>query len=532
MAADPFWKRYPEKYVYDGLFKKIRTTGFLQPIHEEWLKEDYFPIVGFISRQPRYKNKRGIDPQLKMFIDEKGITINPGWELPIPNAEAAYKSMAKYGKNEVILANEDVRKCNLGWEWMCKQFFPYMSNSRILTYEEAKSRLDMSTASGCPFNTLYPTKRELFENDPEIDAWFESDWELLAADEQWTGVYSSSLKEEIRPDEKIRENSLRTFAAGAIDLTIHGNRLFCDMNEKMYDSHLRSASTIGMSPLNGNWDKLYHKLSVFKKGFALDESQFDSSQRKFLIWGCARFRWLCLREEDRTPANLCRILTYYRNVVNSLILTADGVFVLKKLGMPSGTVSTVTDNTLILYWMMAYAWIKTAPPEYCNYAAFEDHTSKALLGDDNTWTVSETAITWYNAHSVIDAWKTLGITTTTDSMEPRNVLELDFLSAHTVFERGVAVPLYDRNKLMKSLFYSPQKDLTPEITLQRVTNLLQIGWVDHVFRQFCFDIIDWLLVKYDKVLYADPKWICAKASIKNNEQLFTLFTGSKIRYNY
>jgi hypothetical protein len=182
--------------------------------------------------------------------------------------------------------------------------------------------------------------------------------------------------------------------------------------------------------------------------------------------------------------------------------------------------------------MMSYAWVKVAPPEYCSYKAFEDHTSKCLLGDDNTWTVSPEAIKFYNARSVIEAWKTLGITTTTDSLEPRPPIELDFLSAHTVFERGIPVPLYDRNKLMKSLFYSPQKDLTPEVTLQRVTNLLQIGWADHPFRKFCREIIAWLLEKYDKVLSNDQRWICAKASIKDDDQLFRLFTGMQPTYTY
>ncbi len=513
--------------MYSDGRQKIWGGGYLSQDHEVWLSQDFFPIVGFINRTPRYKNKRGIDPQVKIFMDQEHVSVKPEWNLPTPNQAAAYKSLAKYGKTTVIMSEKDIVDLNLAWEWMTRQFLPYMGDSRVVSYDEAKSRLDMSTSSGCPFNQLYTTKKQLFENDPDIDEWMMKDWELLASDPMWTGVFSSSLKEELRPELKIQENSLRTFAAGAVDLTIHGNRLFVDMNEKMYESHLQSASTVGMPPLKGNWDRLYRKLSVFEHGYALDESQYDSSLREFLMWGCARFRWMCLLSEDQTVENLQRIKTYYRNIVNSLLLTPEGVFILKKLGNPSGSVNTVTDNTLILYWILAFAWIKTAPPEYVSYRTFEDHTAKALLGDDNTWTVSKIAHEWYNGPSVIEVWKCIGVTTTTDSLLPRRPEELDFLSAHTIFLDGIAVPLYDRNKLMQSLLFAPQSHITPETTLQRVTNLLQIGWTDLPFRKFCRQLIAWLMKTYDPLLANDPRWIIAKAGIKSDEQLYTLFTNRK-----
>lgn len=506
----------------------FHASGSLSIDHDKWISDDYFEMVGSVNRFPRYKNKRMVDPQVKMFLDEHGLEINPGWELPTPNQEAAYKSLAKYGKATVVMNKQDVAALNKAWHYMSDHFYPYMRDSEVITLDAAVKQADRSTSSGCPFNQEFSKKGDLFDNDPEIMSWLEGDWIALAEDPYWTTIFSSSLKEELRPDEKIAENSQRTFAAGATDATIHGTRLFWDMNNKMYDSHLRTSSAVGMSPLKGNWDKLYQKLNVFQNGYALDESQYDSSLRSFLMWGCARFRWQCLAEKDRTQANLNRIKTYYRNLVNTLLLTPEGILLLKKLGNPSGSVNTVTDNTLILYWILAYAWIKTAPEECRTFTDFELHTSKALLGDDNTWTVSDFAHTFYNGRSVIDAWKTLGITTTTDSLDARLPEDLDFLSAHTVFLNGKAVPLYDRNKLMKSLLYAPRAHLTPETTLTRVTCLLQIGWTDLPFRKFCRDVIDWLLEEYDDILKEDERWIIAKCQIKPDDFYYNLFTGSKL----
>jgi len=470
-----------------------------------------------------------MDPQLKCFMDEKKIDLLPGWGLPKPNQGAAYKSLAKYGKDILPMTDQDVQDMNQAWYWVERQFGPIMQNSRIISVEEAIDHLDMSTSTGGPFNIHYPTKKEMFEKDPEIVQWLKNDWEVLASDPEWTCICTNSLKEEMRPQEKLDENSIRTFTAMANDSTVHGTRLFVDMNEKMYDSHLTTASAVGLSPLKGSWNRLYHKLKRFSKGFALDESQYDSSLRCYMMWGCAQFRWKMLRQEDQTRANLQRCRTFYRNLVNTLILTPEGLLVFKKTGNPSGSVNTISDNTLILYALMAYAWIKTSrKTEMEGYESFEAETSKALVGDDNTWTVSDRACEFYNATTVIAVWKTLGITTTTDSMEPRIPEDLDFLSAKTVFLDGIAVPLYDRAKMMNSLLYAPKKNITPATTLERTAGMLLIGWTDIPFRKFCREVIDWLMEKYEPVLYDDPRWTLAKCQVQTDATYYALFTGRRV----
>jgi len=527
----PFWERYPSQYrkTKDGA-EAFSADFYVSEEHDAYLSEDYFPIVASLRRIPRYTNKRIMDPQLKCYLDEKRIDLLPGWGLPTPNQAAAYKSLAKYGKDVLPMTMLDVQDMNEAWDWVARQFGPYMRNSQVVSLEVAMTRLDMSTSTGGPFNIHFPVKKDLFENDPLMKVWLEEDWNTLADDPNWTCVCTNSLKEEMRTEEKLDENSIRTFTAMAMDSTVHGTRLFVDMNEKLTDSHLKTASAVGLSPLKGNWDRLYRKLKKFNKGYALDESQYDSSLRCYMMWGCAKFRWEMLRAEDQTPANLRRVKTFYRNLINTLILTPEGLLVLKKTGNPSGSVNTISDNTLILYCLLAYAWIKQSRnvSEMNSYVAFEEETAKALVGDDNTWTVSDEAHEFYNAHTVIAVWKTLGITTTTDSMEPRLPEDLDFLSARTIFLDGVALPLYERAKLMTSLLYSPKKGITPATTLERTAAMLTIGWTDIPFRKFCRDVIEWLLLKYDQVLYDEPRWILAKCQIQEDAAYYRLFTGNRL----
>jgi hypothetical protein len=481
-----------------------------------------------IHRDPAYNNQRAEDCFVKMYIDENGIAKPDSWGIPKPNPEAAYKSLAKYAKGILPMDEDEVYDMNLAWSWTERHFGLYMQNSRVLTLDEAIRELDMSTSSGCPFNKKFPKKKELFEEDEEITAWLEEDWNLLGVDPDWTCVATNSLKEELRTKEKMNANSIRTFTSMPVDATIHGTRLFVDMNIKMYRSHLKTASAVGMSPYNGNWNVLYKKLNVFRNGYALDEKEYDSSLRAYLMWGCAQFRYKMLSKEFQIPENKLRIQTYYRNLINTLILTPEGIIIQKKTGNPSGSCNTISDNTLILYTLMAYAWIRTSKVEninLCTYEDFEMLTSKALVGDDNTWTVSDEAHEFYNGVSVIEVWKTLGVTTTTDSLEPREAEYLDFLSAQFLPMRGVMVPIYDREKIMNSVYYSPKKDHSPCVTLERTAALLGIGWTDLQIRKFCRELIAYLILNYDAVLREDPDWIRAKTQIQSDQVYESRFTG-------
>jgi len=500
----------------------------ISELTEKYLENDLFVLVGQIKRFPRYVNKRALDPNVKMFLELEGIHIPEDWLLPQPNPEAAYKSLAKYGKSTFYLDEEMTEDMNLAWGYVSRHFSPYMSGSRVMSLVEAVDKLDMTTSCGAPFNSVYTTKRELFDGDSTIVSWLEGDWERLALDPHWTCLFTNSLKEEIRPVEKVLDNSMRTFLSGAVDATVHGTRLFCDQNEKLYAAHFVTSSAVGMSPYYGEWNRMYRLLSVFEQGFALDESQYDSSLRAYMMWSCARFRWSCLREEDQTSDNYARLRTYYRNIVNTLIVDPEGVLYLKKGGNPSGSVNTITDNTLVLYALMAYAWIRLAPEEFSSYECFEDHTSKFLVGDDNTWTVSDDAIVFYNAKNIIAEWKTLGVTTTTDSLEPRHPADLDFLSAHTTFINGIAVPIYNSEKLLASLCYHKKKKIGPVQSLDRATAMLTVGWTNKRFRSFLRRYISWLIREYDQVMCGDTDWVAARSRAFPDEFYYRLYLGEVV----
>lgn len=521
-AGAEFWGRFPAEFP--ELTKGFSAEASLNALHQRLLPEGNFPVVGSCFKPFVGKNRRHVDLNVAMFEDASGKHPDRSeWGLPMPNPEAAYLSLAKYAKSTPYLSARQVAALNLAFNWLERHFGPHMQNARVKTVQEVLTGLEKSTSPGFPWTRKWSTKKALIEEWSGLEEWLEKDW-LSLTEEDYRAIFNNSLKEEIRPAAKIAANSIRTFTAGPIEMTVHGNRLFEDMNEKFYASHLQTASVVGFSTCRGGWDRLIRKLKKFKRGQALDESQYDSSLYTFLLWGVCRFRWNMLRPEDQTEDNRKRLVTYYSNLINTIIITSHGVFVMKQGGNPSGSVNTIADNTLILYVLLSYAWIMLAPEELRTYEAFDDKTALALCGDDNTWSADDQVLTWFNASTIIPEWCGIGITTTTNSLGPLPVDELDFLSAHTVYIEGVAVPLYDRNKLLTSLLYSEEPD-DPCYTLTRACALLRIGWVDEEFRSYMRELISWLIARYGHILGGDAAWKEALAQFPTEAHCRELFLG-------
>lgn len=521
-----FWGRYPELVKQRMHFT---TRAPVTDTHDKYLSDRFFPIVGAAPKAFSGKNRRRLDMSIAMFESETSKDIpRLLYDLPIPNLDASYKSLAKYAKTTQPLDDKMVETWNLAADYMARHFGPFMQGSRVLSYQEAEDALDKTTSCGVPFNKLFLSKQELLDSDfaVEFRCYMERDWDALK-DPLYTTIFGNALKEEIRPTEKIARNSIRTFVPGAIDFTIHGTRLFKDMNDKFYAAHLKTASVVGFSPFYGGWDRLYRKLKRHARGFALDESEYDSSIRAFILWTIARFRYSCLRPEDQTPDNLLRLLHYYSNLINSVIMTAEGILVRKKGGNPSGSVNTITDNTLILFMLLTFAWIWLAPEGKKDLRSFLSNVSMGLCGDDNTWTASEEALKFFNARTIIPVWAKLGITTTTDCMEPRPVEELDFLSQHTVFVEGVAIPLPEREKLLTSLLYTEHPN-NPTMTLVRAGAYLRVAWADKELCAYLRELCTWLINHYGDVLIGDIAWEQALADIPSEDVLRSLHLGDEL----
>lgn len=451
------------------------------------------------------------------------------WGLPTPNLEAAFKSTAKYAKSQPLVDERLMNKVFV--DFLIPEFWFHMNEANVVSMAEAINDLELSSSPGVPWNLEYGLKRNLLE-DPDFVPSCEFEWRELEK-ANFVSFFKNSTKEEVRLKQKIRENKIRTFTASSVTFTVAGSMMFLDMNEKFYRSYLKHSSAVGINPYNRGWEEVRTYLSVFERGFELDESEYDSSLFQMIFHFILNFRWMCLKEEFKTEEIKVKMENYYRNLVFSVMVLADGSVVLKNTGNPSGSVNTIVDNTLALFMLLSYAWLVLVPDEWKTWNAMKEHTRFVLTGDDNTWTVSEEAMPFFNADSVSHVFSGVGVTTTSPCYDPRPLRELRFLSRRfdvCVTDRDgreVVLPVFgDRGKILASLRYS-EKPTDPVYALVRAVGIYTVTWGDPVMRFYMHRYIQWLIRTFGSLFCEDPDWRGALQGYKPDDIMFDFYVYPK-----
>jgi hypothetical protein len=398
------------------------------------------PDVGVV------KNKR----KLSRFLEKPPFDYDLA---PVGSITTNYATAERYFTVDYSAINYDRECLSKACIFLRNEFFPFMRSAVVLTQPQAILMLDSTTSSGYPWKMIgFPTKYLFISSDLSVDA-CDRDWQLChSSDYSDTKIYTNFVKEEIRPGDKLRANKLRGVMCAPVDHVVTGLRLFADMNQKLYDSHIATSSAVGISSRRGTWDLLYKHLARFEKGFALDESGYDATLPP-VLFDCIRdFRKECLPPEYGSMVD-----NYYRCIVYALVRFPDGCVYRKRGGNPSGSVNTISDNTLILFLLFSYAWIKTTG---LGYEDFKRNVVCFLYGDDNTFTVSRDFIGIFNAKTVKQAFSDFGVVVknTGPDLEPKEVSELDFLSTRFVRRNGYIVPFKDHEKDAVSMCYSEYPD--------------------------------------------------------------------------
>ena len=224
------------------------------------IREPFFTDVGFVRIVTPLRNKFVINEEFREFH-----SYPKEWAVPRMNKSADYTQLAKYAKPTPILDLSAQRAFRQACGWTFTEFFPHMCGSRVMNLQETLSSMDLNTAPGYLYEQLGDTKLSVLDNNTDIYDFIDRDFGHLASTTPYYSLTKAALKEELRPVEKVLSNSIRVYIAFPMDLTIHGARLFLDMNKKFYDSHLFTASFVGGSPFHGVWNLLIRKLEHFPK---------------------------------------------------------------------------------------------------------------------------------------------------------------------------------------------------------------------------------------------------------------------------
>lgn len=475
--------------------------------------------VDFVGKCNRFV-KQGIDEwapntSLDEFCKEKKLFVGTAYRGVIPNLNASFKSVSKYDKAQPQL-NE--KSWALAGEWTKQHFYRHMGGSRILTQDQCVKECDRSTSVGYPMSLEFHTKGEFLDSGPKH--MLEDFWNMLGREEDrpMRPIWTCSQKRELRAAEKLLENKIRTFTASPVEHSVALNRFCLDMNNKFYLSNGKTWSFVGASKFLQGWNALFARLAKHPHAYELDESEYDSSLFAKAMYGQFEIRWEMLAEEHKTMENFLRFKRLYDDVIHSVIVLENGELIQKHTGNPSGSANTIVDNTMILFRLFAYAWIELAEKKFGtanaqsfanamknditqrdyegdvfgNYQDFMSNVEAALNGDDNTFTVSQLCVDWFNPKTIAPIWSGIGVTTKTPCEEPRLLKDVQFLSQGFRYDQGVWLPVPDTDKVLCSLRWGSTID-DVRWHLMRAYALRIDSWANLECREFIQKYIEWLI---------------------------------------
>lgn len=430
-----------------------------RPVGSPYNEAEHMKVIGRVKKFPNLKMRRIVDEDFMKFT--KGRALDLPFRNAKPTSKAIKVGVMKYNKPEPPKPKELIQ----AEAWLARMYGPFMKGE-VISFDDAVEGMEKTPSPGYPWNIHYREKQEVLDSH---DAWLREYIENFETMPAPRAIWQSSLKEEIRHVDKLKKHKIRQFSGAPIELVIMGRMLFLEQNEGFYDSHCQTFSAVGLTMTSGGWSRIYKQLSRFSHGFALDESEWDSSMARWLMEAIRNFRIRLLKRSNATERDVAKAMAFYQEVIDSVYCLPEGELIQKQIGNPSGSPNTVVDNTLALSLLFFVTWIRRCGG---NYTQMRDNLSALLYGDDNTFTVSPEFIERFNGEALRDEFKTMGVTikNSEEELKPRPLEQLDFLSFgfHRVGP-GLALPLHkDPQKLLASIAYRDSREHTIALKLQRV----------------------------------------------------------------
>lgn len=449
--------------------------------------------LGVCPRFVVFRDEEQENTSLQAFCSERKLSVPDEYRLAKPNMPASMQSIAKYDRPQ---PKPNAEAWDMCCEWVRRHFARFCMGSSVISLDQAVSECERGTSPGYPWNRVFHTKGALLDQHPEILVKF---WEdLISISRKLEPIWTCSQKVELRAAIKLLENRIRTFTASPIEHSISLSRLCLDFNQRFYDSARKHWSFVGASKFCQGFHRLFQALNLHPNGMDLDCKDWDSCCFVMALMDQCSMRWEFLRHEDRTIDNQRALYRLYLDIVYSIIILENGDVIRKNTGNPSGSANTIVDNTMILFRMFAYIYIRLARENNVevDYESFMRDVAAALNGDDNTSSVADSIKLWFNIPNIIRVAKELGFTVKSDTQEFRPVRDLTFLSQKWVFIRGLMLPSPDTTKVLCSLKWgSPDDDVRWH--LLRASALRIDSWCNLECRKFIQSYIEYLWHEYD-----------------------------------
>lgn len=448
-----------------------------------------YEFVQFLARKYEYPK-----------LDKYGAPCQKGRKL----LDAQYKGFLKYDRKY-----PDLKEHAGLFDHCLGDIERVIGKTRYLSIQEVVNRLNWDTSVGYPFNRWYKNKREFFETHDInlLMAWYYRDLDNSSGP---PALVTSFMKDELRPKEKLDDNSLRQINGFNILYLIALNRYTLDYNDRFISRWKQMSSAVGFNPMSMDWDYLVRRKLRFKNHTCDDTSRWDSSMPPFAWARMCPHRCQLLLNSGLNPDLLKLFERLYLYIPFSYVLMPDGYIYVCAGGNKSGSPTTTEDNTCYNIFSAVAVFESLGIPK----SEFDANSDDINFGDDK-WLSHNFDFTF---DQLASKYKELFGMEKTNEMDGEGIEGCTFCSRRPV-KKGEFwfSKMVDGSKALHSVAYANEL-LDPRTKFQRVCGLRIAYFMNDVE----FDI----LTDYGQYLldtYSDNSWKDIRAGFLTRREIFYLY---------
>lgn len=424
----------------------------------------HIDVLGRTNRFTRFKQEWKEDGD---WLAYRGLSVNS--ELPYQPAVRSVKvegvRISDYDRPQPDIGDDDRVLLERAGEWAFEHF-SVCQDAGYYTFEEAVAVVRDGecgeSSPGFPWNQTYANKKAAL-SDPAVVEKCRAYFDRLGTDEVEWALFALALKDEILRSSKVKEGKTRLFMSAPLEHHL-SMVLICG---KMHDKLMGDMGTwcsAGRTFQYGGWDRMMASLP-YDWFIGMDQTAYDMSIFRLM------FSLVYKNVARYCPKYAGKLEDLFAQALDAVCVSCRGYLLWKHTGNPSGWFLTLYLNTMALYILLSFAFLKLVPTS--TRREFEGLISALLCGDDSLLSVHTSIRLTFTSAFIMQLWETLLIKVKI-AHQTQDITGIEYCGAESVWRCGVLVRKPRVEKFLSSLSFTRTDD--PLLRLQRAASIWYELW--------------------------------------------------------
>lgn len=447
-------------------------------------------VFGSLKTGPSRPKSKVKSSYVRTFFESKGMSTS--CIAPVFSARCWHKGLDDMMSDDILISSGEA---NFVANSIARDFIKSMTYAQknlieFYDYDTAINgadgingvdKLDFNTSTGFPMKKV---KKKIFTQLPsgkysvpkEVIVACDRIHDNLKKKIRSQVIFSASLKDEPREEEKVKEHSIRIFMSAPMPYCIVMRQYYLSLCRVIQRSPLQFETAVGINAHSEQWDKLANHLLEFSGDYIVgDHSKYDKRMLAMYIYNMFKVAIIIImhcmeetgkinyeeRDEIEDRLHLLAIDTAYA------FIDFNGTLVSFLKNHASGHILTVIINSFANsgYIRMAYRRVVKDDP---NLLLFQERVRVVTYGDDFIAAVKP-EIKHFNFKTMKGAMSTFGVkitpaVKTAEDYEFLSITEIDFLKRRFVYSDDLNrwVGPLDPKSINKSLLISVRSESITE----------------------------------------------------------------------